>query len=238
MEKVKILWVDDEIELLKPHILFLERKGYSISTANNGEDAIDMIDNQGYDIIFLDENMPGISGLETLSLIYEKHNIPVVMITKSEEEYIMEEALGSKISDYLIKPVNPHQILLTLKKNLDTKRLVNHKVTSNYQKDFREISMALIEACINAFEHSESNKQIEIHFRIKGDELEIQVTDKGKGFDESNVKIPKIESKLNSDERKRGWGIMLIKELMDSVDFESDHTGTTLTMVKKKDTNE
>ena len=145
MEKVKILWVDDEIELLKPHILFLERKGYILSTANNGEDAIDMIDNEAYDIIFLDENMPGISGLETLSLIYENHNIPVVMITKSEEEYIMEEALGSKISDYLIKPVNPHQILLSLKKNLDTKRLVNEKVTSNYQKEFREISMALLD---------------------------------------------------------------------------------------------
>ena len=145
MEKVKILWVDDEIELLKPHILFLERKGYVLSTANNGEDALDMIDNEVYDIIFLDENMPGISGLETLSLIYENHNIPVVMITKSEEEYIMEEALGSKISDYLIKPVNPHQILLSLKKNLDTKRLVNEKVTSNYQKEFREISMALLD---------------------------------------------------------------------------------------------
>ena len=145
MEKVKILWVDDEIELLKPHILFLERKGYILSTANNGEDAMDMIDNEAYDIIFLDENMPGISGLETLSLIYENHNIPVVMITKSEEEYIMEEALGSKISDYLIKPVNPHQILLSLKKNLDTKRLVNEKVTSNYQKEFREISMALLD---------------------------------------------------------------------------------------------
>ena len=90
-------------------------------------------------ILFLDENMPGISGLETLSLIYENHNIPVVMITKSEEEYIMEEALGSKISDYLIKPVNPHQILLSLKKNLDTKRLVNEKVTSSYQKSSEKL---------------------------------------------------------------------------------------------------
>jgi len=145
MEKVKILWVDDEIELLKPHIMFLQRKGYDLATANNGEDALEMIDKELYDIIFLDENMPGISGLETLSRIFENHNIPVVMITKSEEEYIMEEALGSKISDYLIKPVNPHQILLSLKKNLDTKRLVNEKVTSNYQKEFREISMALMD---------------------------------------------------------------------------------------------
>jgi len=145
MEKVKILWVDDEIELLKPHIMFLQRKGYELATANNGEDALEMIDNQLYDIIFLDENMPGISGLETLSRIFENHKIPVVMITKSEEEYIMEEALGSKISDYLIKPVNPNQILLSLKKNLDSKRLVNERVTSNYQKEFREISMALMD---------------------------------------------------------------------------------------------
>ena len=96
-----------------------------------------------------------------------------------------------------------------------------------------EISMALIEACINAFEHSDSNKQIEIHFRIKGDELEIQVTDKGKGFDESKVKIPKIEEKIGSD-YKRGWGLQLIKELMDTVEFESSSEGTTVTMTKKK----
>ena len=101
-----------------------------------------------------------------------------------------------------------------------------------------EISMALIEACINAFEHSESKSEIYIHFLIDDDNLIIKVIDKGKGFDASQVAIPKIESKINSDERKRGWGLMLIKELMDSVDFESDHTGTTLTMVKKKETNE
>ena len=98
-----------------------------------------------------------------------------------------------------------------------------------------EISTALIEACINAFEHSESKSEVYIHFLIDDNNLTIKVIDKGKGFDESNVKIPQIESKINTDERKRGWGIMLIKELMDSVDFESDHTGTTLTMVKKKD---
>ena len=96
-----------------------------------------------------------------------------------------------------------------------------------------EISMALIEACINAFEHSDSNKQIEIHFRIKGDELEIQVTDKGKGFDESKVKIPKSEEKIGSD-YKRGWGLQLIKELMDTVEFETSSEGTTVTMTKKK----
>ncbi len=145
MEKVRILWVDDEIDLLKPHIIFLESRGYDVATASNGEDALDMMGSNSYDIVFLDENMPGISGLETLSVIFERYKIPVVMITKSEEEFIMEEALGAKISDYLIKPVNPNQILLSLKKNLDTKRLVNDKVTSAYQKEFREISMALMD---------------------------------------------------------------------------------------------
>jgi serine/threonine-protein kinase RsbW len=101
-----------------------------------------------------------------------------------------------------------------------------------------EISMALIEACINAFEHSETKNEVYIHFIISDDELTIKVIDKGKGFDASKIKIPEIENKINTNERKRGWGLMLIKELMDSVDFESDHTGTTLTMVKKKDNNE
>ena len=145
MEKVKILWVDDEIDLLKPHVLFLENKGYQITTANNGEDAMETIAKSDFDIIFLDENMPGISGLETLNRIHVLYSVPVVMITKSEEEYIMEEALGSKIADYLIKPVNPNQILLSLKKNLDSKKLVNQAVTSRYQKEFREISTALMD---------------------------------------------------------------------------------------------
>jgi len=145
MEKVQILWVDDEIDLLKPHVLFLESKGYSLDTVNNGEDAMEMIVDKDYDVIFLDENMPGISGLETLDRILDHKRVPVVMITKSEEEYIMEEALGAKISDYLIKPVNPHQILLSLKKNLDTKRLVNQKTLSSYQREFRQISIDLMD---------------------------------------------------------------------------------------------
>jgi len=144
MEKITILWADDEIDLLKPHILFLEEKGYVVFTANNGEDAIDMLKEKNIDIILLDENMPGLSGLETLvkiKNIYE--HIPVVMITKSEEESIMEDAIGSKISDYLIKPVNPKQILLSIKKNLDNKRLISEKTTSGYQQDFRNIGMTL-----------------------------------------------------------------------------------------------
>lgn len=139
-----ILWADDEIDLLKPHILFLESKGYSIDTANNGADAVEMSNEKHYDIIFLDENMPGLTGLETLARIKEKKpNVPVIMITKSEEEHIMEEAIGGQISDYLIKPVNPNQILLSLKKNLQTKDLISQKNTSVYQTEFRQLSMRI-----------------------------------------------------------------------------------------------
>ncbi len=140
----RILWADDEIELLKPHVLFLKEKGFDVTTVNNGGDAVELAEEESFDIIFLDENMPGLSGLETLSRIKEfKPNVPVVMITKSEEEAIMEEAIGSKISDYLIKPVNPNQILLSIKKNLDNKKLINEKTTSNYQQAFRTIGMTL-----------------------------------------------------------------------------------------------
>ncbi len=144
MSQIKILWVDDEIDLLTPHILFLEKKNYEVTTCNNGQDAIDLFDVENFDIVFLDENMPGLSGLETLAEIKEKKSsIPVIMITKSEEEYIMEEAIGAKIADYLIKPVNPNQILLSLKKNLDHSRLISEKTTLDYQKEFRKIAMEL-----------------------------------------------------------------------------------------------
>lgn len=151
MSNINILWVDDEIDLLKPHILFLEKKNYNVTTCQSGIDAIEIIDDKNFDIVFLDENMPGLTGLETLSEIKEKRaNIPVVMITKSEEEYIMEEAIGSKIADYLIKPVNPNQILLSLKKNLDHTRLVSEKTTSSYQQEFRKIAMDL--SMVNTFD--------------------------------------------------------------------------------------
>lgn len=144
MDKVSILWADDEIDLLKPHILFLEEKGYHMITANNGDDALDALKSNVVDIVFLDENMPGLSGLETLVKIKAGHpSLPVIMITKSEEESIMEEAIGSKISDYLIKPVNPKQILLSIKKNLDNKRLISETSTSAYQREFRQIGMSL-----------------------------------------------------------------------------------------------
>ena len=144
MKKITILWVDDEIDLLKPHLMFLESKGYHVQTCQSGQDALDEIGQHFFDIVFLDENMPGLSGLETLTEIKKlESNLPVVMITKSEEEYIMEEAIGSKIADYLIKPVNPNQILLSLKKNLDHSRLVSERTTANYQQEFRNIAMDL-----------------------------------------------------------------------------------------------
>jgi len=143
---ISILWVDDEIELLKPHMIFLENKGYSVTPVNSGNEALDLIESKKFDLVFLDENMPGLSGLETLSLMKKKQaNLSVIMITKSEEESIMEEAIGSKISDYLIKPVNPNQILLSIKKNIDTSRLVDEKTTKDYQQEFRNISMTLSE---------------------------------------------------------------------------------------------
>jgi CheY-like chemotaxis protein len=141
MRKIKILWTDDEIEALKPHILFLEEKGYEIDICSNGNDTLDLVKQNWYDLIFLDENMPGLSGIETLRLIKEiRTDIPVVMVTKSEEENIMEAAIGSETADYLIKPVKPNQILLAIKKILDQRRLVTEKTTTDYRQDFNRIS--------------------------------------------------------------------------------------------------
>jgi len=134
------------------------------------------------------------------------------------------------------------ELKLPVLKNMELVATQTSEVVSKHmslsEEQSGEISMALIEACINAFEHCETKSEIYIHFIISDDDLTIKVIDKGKGFDASKIKIPEIDNKINTNERKRGWGIMLIKELMDSVDFESDHTGTTLTMVKKKENNE
>jgi len=147
MNTINILWVDDEIDLLKIHILFLEEKGYTVNTANNADDALDMIKEKNFDIIFLDENMPGISGLDALVEIKKiKPNIPVVMVTKNEEEDIMDEAVGSKIDDYLIKPVNPKQIILAVKKNVENRNLITEKTTSKYQNEFNAISQKISRA--------------------------------------------------------------------------------------------
>lgn len=137
----KILWADDEIDLLKPHIIFLRSRGYEVDTACSGADALDMADATPYDLIILDENMPGISGLEALAAIKQRMPLlPVIMITKSEEENIMDQALGSKIADYLIKPVNPNQILLAIKKQLDAGRLVNEQTSVDYRREFAALS--------------------------------------------------------------------------------------------------
>ncbi|KAB8153550.1 PglZ domain-containing protein [Kordia sp. TARA_039_SRF] len=171
MSAFKILWVDDEIDLLKPHILFLQKKNYDVTTCTSGTEAIDMIDEESFDIVFLDENMPGLTGIETLSELKAKqNNLPVVMITKSEEEYIMEEAIGSKIADYLIKPVNPNQILLSLKKNLDHSRLVSEKTTSNYQQEFRKIAMDM--AMVNSIEEWIELYQKLIYWELQLEDIE------------------------------------------------------------------
>lgn len=137
----RILWADDEIDLLKPHIVFLKNKGYDVATANNGRDALTMVAEEAFDLIILDENMPGLTGLETLSMIKRTHpHIPVIMITKSEEENIMDQAVGSKIADYLIKPVNPNQILIAIKKHLHSGQLVAEKASKDYREDFANIS--------------------------------------------------------------------------------------------------
>jgi len=145
MDKITILWADDEIDLLKPHILFLNGKGYDVVTACSGDEALDLVkEKNNLSAVLLDENMPGLSGLETLVKIKQIHpNLPVIMITKSEEEHIMDDAIGGKIADYLIKPVNPNQILLSLKKALDNKRLVSEKTNTEYRKEFGQIGITL-----------------------------------------------------------------------------------------------
>ncbi len=167
-KETKILWVDDEIDLLKPHIMFLESKGYKIDTINNGNDAIDMVADNQYDLVFLDENMPGLNGLETLNRIKNiRNSLPVIMITKSEEECIMDEAIGSQIADYLIKPVNPMQILMAVKKITEQSRLVTEKTTMNYQSQFNELGVE-----INNASTAEDWKNI--HKKLAFWELELQ----------------------------------------------------------------
>lgn len=140
---IKILWADDEIDLLKPQLFFLEKKGYEVVTVSNGHDAVEYLEGDpSVEVVFLDESMPGLSGLETLERIKAiNRSLPAVMITKNEAENLMEEAIGSQIDDYLIKPVNPNQILLTLKKLIDNKRLVSEKTATEYQQQFRQIGV-------------------------------------------------------------------------------------------------
>ena len=141
-----LLWVDDEIEQLRAHLLFLEKKGYEVVTVSNGTDAIDQCRERSFDLVLLDEQMPGLSGLETLQRIKQlQPALPVVMVTKSEEEHIMEQAIGQKIADYLIKPVNPNQILLTLKKNIHRREIETEVTQSQYQQNFQQIAMQIMD---------------------------------------------------------------------------------------------
>ena len=231
MQRYNILWADDEIDLLKPHILFLNNKGYDITPVNSGADAIDKFENQYFDLVFLDENMPGMSGLETLGVIKaNKPNVPVVMITKSEEEHIMEEAIGSKIADYLIKPLNPNQILLSVKKILDNKRLVTEKVNLNYQQDFRSLSMAFND-------HMSHSEWVDIYKKLIYWELEIdntenksmaEVLDNQKDEANSNFSrfvIDNYEEWLNDPNASRP---LLSHQLMKKRVFPNLETGTPL----------
>jgi CheY-like chemotaxis protein len=189
MQNFKILWADDEIDLLKPHILFLQQRGYDIVTVNSGLDAIEKVEEENYDLVFLDEMMPGMTGLETLQQIKSlKPQIPVVMITKSEEEHIMDDAIGGKIADYLIKPINPNQILLSAKKILQNKQLISEKTNLSYQQDFRNISMAYNDA----IDHEE---WAEIFKKLTYWELEIDETE-NKSMQEV-LESQKVEANVN-----------------------------------------
>jgi CheY-like chemotaxis protein len=166
MDKMTILWVDDEIDLLKPHMIFLRERGYDVDTTNNGHEALEILKKKDFDIVFLDEQMPGLSGIETLMKIKSDFpHLPVVMITKTEEETIMEDAIGSNISDYLIKPVNPNQILLSLKKTLENKKLVSEKTSHQYQQEFRSIGMEISNK-LNFEEWTEIYKKL-IYWELK-----------------------------------------------------------------------
>ena len=171
MTNGRLLWVDDEIEMLKAHMIFLEKKGYEVTTAANGPDALELCKSNDFDLILLDENMPGLSGLETLAGIKEiRPMVPVVMVTKNEEEDIMDQAIGSKIADYLIKPVNPNQILLTLKKNIHQREIVTEVTQTSYRQEFNRIDMQMSEK-LNAEEWKDLYKKL-VHW-----ELELSETD-------------------------------------------------------------
>ena len=187
MKKDKLLWADDEIDLLKPHILFLEEKGFEVVTVCSGQDAIDCCKDNTFDIIFLDENMPGLSGLETLAVIKENNPVtPVVMITKSEDEGIMDQAIGSKIADYLIKPVNPNQIWLSIKKNLHKTEIITQTTTTGYQQDFSKIGMQINDSLT-------ANDWKEVYKKLIYWELELESSQTGMS---DLLRIQKTEANL------------------------------------------
>ena len=215
-----ILWADDEMDLLKPHLLFLAEKGYKVITANNGQDAVELLKKNDVDIVLLDENMPGISGLETLSIMKNLHpQIPIVMITKSEEESIMEDAIGSKIADYLIKPVNPKQILSSIKKHLDGRQLISEKTNTGYQQDFRNIGMTLSDRL-------DFEQWKEVYRKIMHWELEIAKSD-----DKSMQEILKSQR----DEANRAFSKYIEKSYLNWLNGVADDTPSmSHTLIKNK----
>ncbi|MDD6731588.1 MAG: PglZ domain-containing protein [Bacteroidales bacterium] len=184
----RLLWVDDEIEMLKAHILFLQKKDYEVVTASNGPDALDLCREQCFDLILLDENMPGLSGLETLMRLKDiAPHVPVVMVTKNEEEDIMDQAIGSKIADYLIKPVNPNQILLALKKNIHQREIVQEVAQTGYRQDFSRIGMQLSEN-LTADEWKELYKRL-VYWELELSEADSAMNDM--------LRMQKEEANLN-----------------------------------------
>ena len=232
MQPFKILWADDEIDLLTPHILFLEKKGYDIVPVNSGSDALDKCSQEHFDVIFLDENMPGMTGLETLNEIKKMNPlIPVVMITKSEEEQIMEEAIGAKIADYLIKPLNPNQILLSVKKILDNKRLVSERANTSYRQDFMNISMAFGDN-LDHQEWADIYKKLvdwEIQFDETEDKSMAEVLENQK--DEANANFAKFVINSYEDWMQGLDAPMLSHQVMEKKVFPELQKGTPVFFV-------
>ncbi|MBX2927606.1 MAG: PglZ domain-containing protein [Saprospiraceae bacterium] len=216
MDKIKILWADDEIDLLKPQLMFLEKRGYEVITVSNGYDALEECEqDKSIDVVFLDESMPGLTGLETLGKLKAVNPlIPVVMITKNEAEHVMEEAIGSQIADYLIKPVNPNQILLSLKKIIDNKRLVREKTSSDYQQEFRQIFMQ-----INSGLNTED--WVDVYRKIINWEIKIDESNSTEMYDilsmqksEANTEFSKFIVKNYIDWVQTGNGPVMSNQLM------------------------
>ena len=220
MNNTHILWADDEIELLKPHIIFLTNKGYTVDKVTSGVDAIEACKTKHYDLVFLDENMPGISGLEALAVIKSiLPDVPVVMITKSEEEHIMEDAIGSKIADYLIKPVNSNQILLSSKRLLDNKRLVSEKTAQTYQQEFRQIGMDLNDV-------SDFSAWVNLYRKLVYWELELAASN-DTGMDEILL--------MQKTEANREWTKFIKKNFINFLRKPDEHTPImSQNVIKKK----
>jgi DNA-binding response OmpR family regulator len=197
-----LLWVDDEVEQLRAHLMFLEKKGYEVITVTNGTDAIDQVKENNFDLVLLDEQMPGLSGLETLQKLKElQPSLPVIMVTKSEEENIMEQAIGQKIADYLIKPVNPNQILLALKKNIHRKEIETEVTQSQYQQNFQQIAMQIMD-CQSWKDWSDIYKRL-VHW-----ELELSATDSSM----------KEMLQMQKEDANNGFGKFIKKHYLDWIE--------------------